>query len=77
MPEDIALVGYDDIPMAEFASPPLTTVRTDTIGLCRDAMAMLLALLRREPVPQVLYPERPVELVVRESCSARRFKAKK
>nr|WP_315186416.1 LacI family DNA-binding transcriptional regulator [uncultured Albidiferax sp.] len=77
VPEDVALVGYDDIPMAEFATPPLTTVRTDTIGLCRDAMAMLLALLRREPGPATPYPERAVELVVRESCGVLLAKGKK
>jgi LacI family transcriptional regulator len=72
IPQDIALVGYDDIPLAEFASPPLTTVRTDTIGLGRDAMSMLVSLLRREPFLQTLRHERPVELVVRESCGSRR-----
>ena len=71
VPEDVALVGYDDIPMAEFASPPLTTVRTDTIGLGRDAMAMLLALLRKETPVRTTVPEQPMELVVRESCGAR------
>lgn len=71
IPQDIALVGYDDIPLAEFASPPLTTVRTDTIGLGRDAMHMLMALLRREPGLQTMRHEQPVELVIRDSCGAR------
>ena len=71
VPEDVALVGYDDIPMAEFASPPLTTVRSDTIGLGRDAMTMLLALLRKETPVSTTNPEQLMELVVRESCGAR------
>jgi len=71
IPRDIALVGYDDIPLAEFASPPLTTVRTDTIGLGRDATHMLLALLRREPDLQTMQHEQPVELVIRQSCGAK------
>lgn len=71
IPQDVALVGYDDIPLAEFASPPLTTVRTDTIGLGRDAMNMLLSLLRQDPGLQTLRHEQPVELIVRESCGAR------
>lgn len=70
VPEDVAVVGYDDIPMAEFASPPLTTVRTDTTGLGRDAMDMLRALLRNEtPVPTTV-PDALMPLVVRESCGA-------
>lgn len=71
IPHDIALVGYDDIPLAEFASPPLTTVRTDTIGLGRDAMDMLLALLRGKPDVLARRHEQPVELVIRDSCGAR------
>jgi DNA-binding LacI/PurR family transcriptional regulator len=70
IPQDVALVGYDDIPMAEFASPPLTTVRTDTIGLGRDAMNMLLGLLRRDADIPTMRHEQPVELVVRASCGA-------
>lgn len=71
IPQDVALVGYDDIPMAEFASPPLTTVRTDSAGLGRDAMNMLLSLLRGEAPGQILRQEQAVELVVRASCGAR------
>jgi DNA-binding LacI/PurR family transcriptional regulator len=70
IPQDVALVGYDDIPLAQFASPPLTTVRTDTIGLARDAMDLLLSLLSREPGLQTARHERPVELIIRESCGA-------
>nr|WP_315247326.1 LacI family DNA-binding transcriptional regulator [uncultured Albidiferax sp.] len=77
VPEDIALVGYDDIPMAEFATPPLTTVRSDTIALGREAMAMLRALLRGEDVQNSPQPVVATHLVVRESCGAQLVKAKK
>jgi LacI family transcriptional regulator len=70
VPEDIALVGYDDIPMAEFASPPLTTVRSDTIALGRVAMDMLRALLRGEAVDSSPQTDIATHLVVRESCGA-------
>jgi DNA-binding LacI/PurR family transcriptional regulator len=71
VPHDIALVGYDDIPLAEFASPPLTTVRSDPIGHGRDAMQLLLALMRGEAGAPLVKHELPVELVIRESCGAR------
>lgn len=70
VPHDVALVGYDDIPLAPFASPPLTTMRTDPIGHGREAMQMLMAQLRGES-PQPLHTERDAVLIVRESCGAR------
>ncbi|ACB35496.1 periplasmic binding protein/LacI transcriptional regulator [Leptothrix cholodnii SP-6] len=69
VPSDIAVVGFDDIPLAAYADPPLTTVRTDPIGHGREAMALLLAQLRGLRAPPTHWLERP-ELVVRASCGA-------
>ncbi len=68
IPEDVAMVGYDDIPLAEFADPPLTTVRTDATAQGRVAMLELARLLGlgNQPVPEVPSPV----LVVRASCGA-------
>lgn len=44
-PEDISVVGFDDIPEAAHFAPPLTTVRQDFAEIGRRAMAMLLALI--------------------------------
>lgn len=71
VPTDIALVGYDDIPLAPFASPPLTSVHSDPIGHGRLAVQMLLAQLRGED-PAGVAPLPAPALVVRESCGARR-----
>lgn len=76
MPRDVAIVGYDDIPMAAYASPPLTTIRTDTAGLGRDAMHLLLTLLRRSEGVVRLRHEKPVELVIRSSCGAQNATAR-
>ncbi|MEY8878140.1 MAG: LacI family DNA-binding transcriptional regulator [Leptothrix sp. (in: b-proteobacteria)] len=46
VPDDLALVGYDDIPLAAYASPPLTTVRTDPIGQGLEAVVRLVAQMR-------------------------------
>jgi DNA-binding LacI/PurR family transcriptional regulator len=62
VPEELALVGFDDIPEAAFFSPPLTTVRQDFPELGRRCVARLVALIEgRElafaaPVAPVLVP---------------------
>jgi LacI family transcriptional regulator len=67
VPDDIAVVGYDDIPLAAFANPPLTTIRTDPVAHGREAMQRLVAQLRGQT--QVASPASVVpELVVRRSC---------
>ncbi len=66
VPEDVAVVGYDDISYAEFVQPPLTTIRIDKFleGIVAFEMLYEKVLgLRTEPKRVVL----DVELVVRES----------
>lgn len=66
VPEDIAVVGYDDISYAEFVQPPLTTIKIDKFLEGIVAFEMLyekISGLRTEPKQVVL----DVELVVRES----------
>jgi LacI family transcriptional regulator len=45
VPEDIAVIGFDDIPIARFTSPPLTTLRVGVFDLGRRGMEMLVAAL--------------------------------
>lgn len=69
VPEDIALVGFDDIPLAAYVDPPLTTVRLPAYELGREAAQMLLTLVEKRPLPRtrVLLD---TSLVVRASCGA-------
>lgn len=64
VPRDVSLVGYDDIALAAYTNPPLTTVRQPKDELGSQAMHMLLNLLNDAPVVNV---KLSVELVVRES----------
>lgn len=69
VPEDLSVVGFDDIPEARHFLPPLTTVRQDFEQLGRRAVATLLAELRGQ-APDQLPPLLP-DLVVRESAAGR------
>jgi LacI family transcriptional regulator len=76
VPEDIALVGFDDIPLASAVEPPLTTVRQPIFRLGHTAGSVLVDDLLHVPEG-----ERPLvlgqrillstELVIRESCGQR------
>ncbi len=66
IPEDLSVVGFDDLPFAHVLSPPLTTVRADAERLGAVAFEALAAVMAGEEVAgQTL----PVELVVRESTA--------
>jgi LacI family transcriptional regulator len=65
VPEDLALVGFDDIPSARFATPSLTTVRAPTLELGRRAMD---ALLEASTSEQSTHRTLDTQLVRRESC---------
>ena len=71
VPHDIALVGFDDIPLSEFIEPALTTVRLPAYGLGWGAAELLIRLINHDVIrqPEVLLE---TELVVRQSCGARR-----
>ncbi|NED98826.1 LacI family DNA-binding transcriptional regulator [Phytoactinopolyspora halotolerans] len=71
VPDDVRVVGFDDIPEAEFFSPPLTTVRQDFAEVGRQSMSMLLAEI--DSGPRRSSARRSIvaaELVVRASSAA-------
>lgn len=76
VPEDVSVVGFDDIEMASYVDPPLTTVRLPMMELGYEAARMLTRLLRE----QISRPRQvviDVDLVQRESTApAPRFPVK-
>jgi LacI family transcriptional regulator len=70
VPEDVAIVGFDDVELAAQLRPALTTVRQDKLGLGAAAAEGLIRMIEDESAeaPVVTLP---VELAVRESCGAR------
>lgn len=65
-PQDVAVVGFDDIEDARAITPPLTTIRQPLHEQGRRATEMLLALLENKKVPDKL--SLSTELVIRQSC---------
>jgi len=70
IPQDLAVVGFDDIPMAAFFDPPLTTIRLPAYGLGWAAAEKLVRLIRGEGLdePGTILDS---ELVIRESTARR------
>lgn len=65
VPDDVSLVGFDDLPTAQYASPPLSTIHQPSHELGRIAAACMLQLLSgAEPSAEVPAPR----FVVRESA---------
>jgi LacI family transcriptional regulator len=71
VPDDVALVGFDDIQLAAMMQPSLTTIRQDKVGLGAAAGEALLRMIEHaDAAPPIT--SLPVELVVRESSGAQR-----
>ena len=71
VPQDMAFVGFDDLPLAPLATPPLTTVRQPVNQFGSAAVEILVDLIENGIRP----PRRVMmvtELVIRESCGASR-----
>jgi len=65
VPDDVAVVGFDDIPASAMTHPPLSTVRQPLYEMGRTAASMVMAAVRGEPITKRI--ELPTSLVVRES----------
>jgi DNA-binding LacI/PurR family transcriptional regulator len=65
VPEDISVVGYDNIKIARYSSPPLTTVSQD---MHKAGRLMVSKLLNSDGTRSINSERLPTELIVRESC---------
>jgi LacI family transcriptional regulator len=69
VPEDISLVGFDDMPFTDMLAPPLTTIRQPVQDLGRKAFQALFAVLNDQPAPGTV--RLPTLLIHRQSVAAR------
>ena len=68
VPDDVAVIGWDDIEEARFAWPPLSSVRADTVAVARAAVDHLLSQLRGESAESL---DTYVDFTVIERASSR------
>ncbi len=72
IPQDIALVGFDDVPLARYLDPPLTTVRLPATELAAKASETLIQIIQGTP-PGEKHVLLDSELIVRQSCGANNY----
>jgi DNA-binding LacI/PurR family transcriptional regulator len=66
VPDDVAVVGFDDVPFARYTSPALTTVNAPIEEVGREAVRKLVRLINGEQADALTLMRS--ELVIRESC---------
>jgi LacI family transcriptional regulator len=75
VPGDIAVAGFDDIPLAAFVRPTLTTMRVQIVELGRGAVTRLAAVIAQPRITPATTTTLLPELVVRESCGTAKPRA--
>jgi LacI family transcriptional regulator len=68
IPEDLSVVGFDDLPVARWVGPPLTTVRQPLADMAAAAARLVLRLAAGDALPQPRI-EVSTELIVRDSTA--------
>ena len=71
LPEDLSIVGFDDVEKAEIVTPALTTVRQPLAEMGRMAVSLLTRLLERQPI-EAMRVELATKLIVRDSTAPHR-----
>ncbi len=69
VPEEIALVGFDDLPFSQYTIPPLTTIQQPICEKGKRAAKLLINQIENKD-KQIVHENLEPELVVRESCGA-------
>jgi DNA-binding LacI/PurR family transcriptional regulator len=67
VPDDMSIVGFDDLPEARWATPPLTTIRQPLSEMAATALRLLVRMMAGER-PEGTRTELSTRLVIRESA---------
>ncbi len=66
IPQDVAVVGFDDVPIARYLRPALTTIRVPIEQVGREGVRQLVRLIRGQQAEALVLLR--TELIIRESC---------
>ncbi|MGW0706310.1 LacI family DNA-binding transcriptional regulator [Streptomyces sp. NPDC002643] len=69
VPDDVSVVGFDDIPVAAFVTPPLTTVRQPFDAVAQEGLKRLVHTIENPDADPLPASDPPVDLVVRTSTA--------
>ncbi len=69
VPDDVSIMGFDDMPLASYCDPPLTTMRQDLARIGREAARLLVREVDRPEAACCEHLSLPAELVVRGSTA--------
>lgn len=69
VPADVSVIGFDDIPLAEYFTPPLTTVAQDFHAIAHQLVELLLRQIREGTALRDVHSLVPTKLVVRASTA--------
>jgi DNA-binding LacI/PurR family transcriptional regulator len=69
VPEDVSVVGFDDIPVAAYVTPPLTTVRQPFDAVAVQGLGLLVHAIENPDSPPAPASDPPIDLVVRSSTA--------
>jgi len=68
VPQDVAVLGFDDIPLAQYCSPALTTLRQPTERIARDCVTLLVERINNRDISPPRNLTYEPELLIRESA---------
>lgn len=69
VPQDVSVVGFDDIPLAAYVTPPLTTVRQPFDAVAKEGVGRLVQAIENPQTDPPPASDPPIELVVRSSTA--------
>lgn len=70
VPQDVAVGGFDDLPVARYVTPALTTVHVDLVRLGERSVELLMLALRGDGAHEPRHEEVETTLAIRRSCGA-------
>jgi len=76
VPGDLSVIGIDDIPLAAFLTPTLTTIRQPAGEIARAAVHQLLTRIESDDFPPPVHSDFPSSLMVRESTAPHRLRSR-